>query len=157
MSGAGSLNQQLQHRTNPGRAAGVTASPNELLDLVTANVARRILDRRDEKREETTMTTDTNTSFKAMLRNKQFIAAFLIAASAAATGSAFASSGYGPAPHYDPIAGAPASQRGPNSLTIVIADAGYDTQAFGGMSDTTSQSGTRLAAHDSSFSTYSHH
>jgi hypothetical protein len=53
----------------------VTASHNELLDLVTANVARRILDRRDEKREETTMTTDTNTSFKAMLRNNQFITA----------------------------------------------------------------------------------
>ncbi|MGF6963819.1 NhaP-type Na+/H+ or K+/H+ antiporter [Paraburkholderia sp. WC7.3g] len=40
--------------------------------------------------------------------NKQFIAALLIAASAAATGPAFASSGFGPAPHYDPIAGAPA-------------------------------------------------
>jgi hypothetical protein len=87
--------------------------------------------------------------------NKRLIAAFLIAASATATGSAFAS-GYGPAPHYDPIAGAPASQRGPNSQTIVIADAGYDTQAFGGMSDTTSQSGTRLAAPDRP-SIYSHH
>jgi len=90
--------------------------------------------------------------------NKQFIAAFLIAASAAATGSAFASSGYGPAPHYDPIAGAPASQRGPNSQTIVIDQAGpeHGTRAFGGMSDTASQSGTRLAARDP-FSTNSHH
>jgi hypothetical protein len=89
--------------------------------------------------------------------NKRLIAAFLIAASATATGSAFAS-GYGPAPHYDPIAGAPASQRGPNSQTIVGAYAGadHDTQAFGGMSDTTSQSGTRLAAPDR-LSIYSHH
>lgn len=90
--------------------------------------------------------------------NKHLIAAFLIAASATATGSAFASSGYGPAPHYDPIAGVTASQRGPNSQTIVIDQAGADhgTRAFGGMSDTTSQSGTRLAARDP-VSTYSPH
>lgn len=90
--------------------------------------------------------------------NRHLIAAFLIAASAVATGSAFAGSGYGPAPHYDPIAGAPASQRGPNSQTIVIDQGGADhgTRAFGGMSDTTSQSGSRLAAGDSLF-TYSHH
>jgi hypothetical protein len=90
--------------------------------------------------------------------NKHLIAAFLIAASATATGSAFASSGYGPAPHYNPIAGAPASQRGPNSQTISIDRAGTDhgTRAFGGMSDMTSQSGTRLVAGDS-LSTYSHH
>jgi hypothetical protein len=90
--------------------------------------------------------------------NKHLIAAFLIAASAVATGSAFASSGYGPAPHYNPIAGAPASQRGPNSQTIGIDQTGTDhgTRAFGGMSDTTSQSGTRLAARDS-LSTYSRH
>ncbi|MBC8746332.1 MULTISPECIES: hypothetical protein [Paraburkholderia] len=90
--------------------------------------------------------------------NKQFIAALLIAASAAATGPAFASSGFGPAPHYDPIAGAPASQRGLNSETIAIdqASADHGTRAFGGMPDTTSQSGTRLAGRDP-FSTYSHH
>jgi hypothetical protein len=90
--------------------------------------------------------------------NKRLIAAFLIVASATAAGSAFASSGYGPAPHYDPIAGAPASQRGPNSQTIGIdqADADHGTRAFGGMSDTTSQSGIRLAARDP-LSIYSHH
>ena len=90
--------------------------------------------------------------------NRHLIAAFLITASATATGSAFASSGYGPAPHYDPIAGAPASQRGPNSQTIAVDQAGaaYGTRTFGGMSDTTSQSGTRLAARNPS-STYSHH
>jgi hypothetical protein len=89
--------------------------------------------------------------------NRRLIAAFLIAASATATGSAFAS-GYGPAPHYDPIAGAPASQRGPNTQTIGIdqADADHGTRAFGGMSDTTSQSGIRLAARDP-LSIYSHH
>jgi hypothetical protein len=59
---------------------------------------------------------------------------------------------------YDPIAGAPASQRGPNSQTIGIdkADADHGTRAFGGMSDTTSQSGIRLAARDP-LSIYSHH
>ena len=90
--------------------------------------------------------------------SRHLIAAFLIAASAVATGSAFASSGYGPAPHYDPIAGAPASQRGPNSQTIVIDRGGADqgTRAFGGMSDMTSQSGTRPAARDP-FSTYLYH
>lgn len=95
---------------------------------------------------------------RVSIMKKHFIAALLIAASTAATGSAFASSGYGPAPHYDPIAGAPASQRGPNSQTIVIdqASADHSTHAFGGISDTTSQSGTRLAARDP-FSTYLHH
>ncbi|TDN63243.1 hypothetical protein [Paraburkholderia sp. BL10I2N1] len=90
--------------------------------------------------------------------NRHLIAAFLIGASAVATGSAFASSGYGPAPHYDPITGAPASQRGLNSQTIIIdqGNADHGTRAFGGMSDTTSQSGTRLAARDPFF-TYSHH
>jgi hypothetical protein len=90
--------------------------------------------------------------------NRHLVAAFLIAASATATGSAFASYGYGPAPRYDPIAGAPASQRGPNNQTIVIDQGGADhgAQAFGGVSDTTSQSGTRPAARDH-FSSYSHH
>jgi len=90
--------------------------------------------------------------------NKHLITALLIAASSAVTGSAFASSGYGPAPHYNPIAGAPASQRGPNSQTISIDQAGSDhgARAFGGMSDAASQSGTRLATGDS-LSTYSHH
>ncbi|REG45502.1 hypothetical protein B0G80_9100 [Paraburkholderia sp. BL6669N2] len=89
--------------------------------------------------------------------NKQFITAFLIAASAAAPGSVFAS-GYGPAPHYDPIAGAPASQRGPSSQTIVIdqARADHPRRAFGGRTSTTSQSGTRLPDRDLS-STYLHH
>jgi hypothetical protein len=90
--------------------------------------------------------------------NKHLIATLLIAVSAAAAGSAFASSGYGPAPHYDPIAGAPASQRGPVSQTIAVdqAGAGHATQAFGGMTDTASQSGVRFVARDPS-STYSHH
>nr|WP_254217866.1 hypothetical protein [Burkholderia multivorans] len=82
--------------------------------------------------------------------NKQFIAAFRIAASAVATGPALASSGYCPAMHYDPIASAPVSQRGPNSETIASSQArAYrGTRAFGGMPDTTSQSGTRLPGLD---------
>jgi hypothetical protein len=92
---------------------------------------------------------------------KHFIAAALIATTAAAAGSAFASSGYGPAPHYDPSAGAPASQRGPSSQTIGIghvdlrasSDAG--AQSFGGMPDATSESGVRFT--NDIRATFAHH
>lgn len=89
--------------------------------------------------------------------NKHLIVVFLDAASSA-TRPAFATSALGPAPHYDPIAGAPASQRALNTQTIIIDQVGANqgTRAFGGMPNTTSQSGIRLPARDS-FSTYSHH
>jgi hypothetical protein len=76
---------------------------------------------------------------------KHLIATLILAASAAVAGPAFAS-GYGPAPHYDPIAGAPASQRGPSAQTIraerTVAEAHIDTQSYGGVPDTTSQRGS---------------
>jgi hypothetical protein len=76
---------------------------------------------------------------------RKIITVAILAASAAA-GSAFASSGYGPAPHYDPLSGAPASQRGVSVQTIraesVATDA--DAQAYGGMADTSAQAGTRI-------------
>ena len=50
--------------------------------------------------------------------NRHLITALLIAASAAVAAPAFASSGYGPAPSYNPIAGAPASQRGQSAQTV---------------------------------------
>lgn len=43
------------------------------------------------------------------------VAAALVAA---ITAPVFASSGYGPAPHYSPIVGAPASEGGQSALTV---------------------------------------
>jgi hypothetical protein len=90
--------------------------------------------------------------------NKRFIAAVIIAASAAVAAPVFASSGYGPAPHYNPVAGAPASQRGQSTETIRAenANTGADAQSYGGMRDTDSQSGSRVAANDAPV-LYLHH
>lgn len=44
--------------------------------------------------------------------NKTLIASLLVAVAAAVAAPAFASSGYGPAPSYNPQVGAPSSQRG---------------------------------------------
>ncbi|SAL13160.1 hypothetical protein AWB71_00384 [Caballeronia peredens] len=90
---------------------------------------------------------------------KQIVTAAVIAVSAAAAGSAFASSGYGPAPHYDPLAGAPASQRGVSAQTIAnesgVAEA--QAQAYGGMGDSFSQSGARGAASGDVARLFAHH
>jgi hypothetical protein len=84
------------------------------------------------------------------IMRKHFIAAVIIAASAAVAAPVFASSGYGPAPHYDPIAGAPASQRGQSAETIHAenTNANTGTQSFGGVRETTSQWGSRVPAND---------
>lgn len=76
----------------------------------------------------------------------KLIAAVLLAASASIAAPAFAS-GYGPAPHYNPIVGAPASQQGQNSQTVAAerAQAG-NAQAYGGVNASSSQSGSRSAA-----------
>jgi hypothetical protein len=76
---------------------------------------------------------------------------------AVAAGSAFASSGYGPAPHYDPLAGAPASQRGVSTQTIAGESAAMPMQAYGGMGDTVSQSGTRAATGNNVARLFAHH
>lgn len=88
---------------------------------------------------------------------KQFVTAAVIAVSAVAAGSAFASSGYGPAPHYDPLAGAPASQRGVSAQTIASESGGMQRQAYGGMSDTSSQSGTRVTTTNDVVKLFAHH
>ena len=94
--------------------------------------------------------------------NKHFIGAAIIAISAAIAAPAFASSGYGPAPHYNPIDGAPTSQRGQSAQTIHAELASAETnvniarQSFGGVSETRSQSGIRRVA-DDSLSPYLHH
>jgi hypothetical protein len=87
---------------------------------------------------------------------RTIVTAAVIAVSAAA-GSAFAGSGYGPAPHYDPLAGAPASQRGVSVQTIANESAAMPIQAYGGMSDTASQSGARVAASPDTARLFAHH
>jgi len=77
----------------------------------------------------------------------KLIASLLVAASATLAAPAFAS-GYGPAPSYNPVVGAPASQRGPSALTLA-AERGSDTaSAYGGVTDTHAHAGTRAAATD---------
>ncbi|SAK46506.1 hypothetical protein AWB79_01127 [Caballeronia hypogeia] len=88
---------------------------------------------------------------------KQFVTAAVIAVSAAAAGSAFASSGYGPAPHYDPLAGAPASQRGVSAQTLASESGGVQTQAYGGMGDTVAQSGARGGSANDTVRLFAHH
>jgi len=78
--------------------------------------------------------------------NKTLIASLLVAVSAALAAPAFASSGYGPAPSYNPQVGAPASQRGQSAQTIAAQNA--DTSAYGGVKSTVTQSGDRVQANN---------
>ena len=82
--------------------------------------------------------------------NKTLIASLLVAVSAAFAAPAFASSGYGPAPSYDPQVGAPSSQRGQSAQTIAAENAvsNADASAYGGVRNTTTQSGDRVQAND---------
>jgi len=81
----------------------------------------------------------------------------LVAASAALAAPAFASSGYGPAPSYNPSVGAPASQRGQSAQTVAAeqAQANANSTSYGGVQDTQSQSGSRVSV-NSERSLYSH-
>ncbi|QIE25782.1 hypothetical protein SBC1_49450 (plasmid) [Caballeronia sp. SBC1] len=78
--------------------------------------------------------------------NKTLIASLLVAVSVAFAAPAFASSGYGPAPSYNPQVGAPSSQRGQSAQTIAAESA--DTSAYGGVQSTAAQSGKRVQAND---------
>jgi hypothetical protein len=81
------------------------------------------------------------------MKNK-LIVGLLISASASLASSAFAS-GYGPAPFYRPSNGAPASQRGQSAQTIATEQHDSDAQssrAYGGVSDNSTQAGSRLTA-----------
>ena len=82
--------------------------------------------------------------------NKTLIASLLVAVSAALAAPAFASSGYGPAPSYNPQVGAPSSQRGQSAQTIAAENAvnNSDASAYGGVQSTTAQSGDRTQAND---------
>jgi hypothetical protein len=87
--------------------------------------------------------------------NKHLVAV-IIAASAAIAAPAFASSGYGPAPHYNPIDGAPSSQRGESAMTIHAENTNADAQAFGGVADTTARWGSHVQANGAQ-SLFAHH
>jgi len=76
--------------------------------------------------------------------NKTLIASLLVAVSAAFAAPAFAGSGYGPAPSYNPQVGAPSSQRGQSVQTI--AEENADTSAYGGVQSAATQSGKRVQA-----------
>ncbi|WP_144152320.1 hypothetical protein [Paraburkholderia sp. BCC1885] len=84
----------------------------------------------------------------------KLIAALLVAVSAAVAAPAFAS-GYGPAPFYRPSVGAPVSQRGQSAQVVAAErDSANSTSnvaadnSYGGVADTTSQSGSRQIATD---------
>ncbi|SAK50682.1 hypothetical protein AWB75_01429 [Caballeronia catudaia] len=62
--------------------------------------------------------------------NKRLVVGFAIALSSAFAGSAFAS-GYGPAPHYRPDVGAPASQHGVSAQTFAAEEATQGRGDFG--------------------------
>lgn len=72
----------------------------------------------------------------------KLIAALLVAASASIAAPAFAS-GYGPAPFYRPNVGAPASQQGQNAQTVAVERADANGNAYGGVKNVSSESGSR--------------
>jgi hypothetical protein len=73
--------------------------------------------------------------------NKNLLASLVVAVSALAAVPAFAS-GYGPAPSYRPLVGAPASQQGQSAQTIAAESArSNDVTAYGGSKATLGQSG----------------
>ena len=77
----------------------------------------------------------------------KLLAALLVAVSASIAAPAFAS-GYGPAPFYKPQDGAPAAQRGQSVQTLAVEQRDSASNvAFGGVKDSSSQSGARAQAY----------
>ena len=76
-----------------------------------------------------------------LIMKKNLLASLLIAATASIAVPAFAS-GYGPAPSYRPLVGAPASQQGMNTETIAAQNNNADVNAYGGAKTSVSQSGS---------------
>nr|WP_208635630.1 hypothetical protein [Caballeronia pedi] len=66
---------------------------------------------------------------RSILVNKRFVVGFAIALSSVFAGSAFAG-GYGPAPHYRPDVGAPASQHGVSAQTFAAEEAAQGRSDF---------------------------
>ncbi|WOD13677.1 hypothetical protein [Paraburkholderia kirstenboschensis] len=77
--------------------------------------------------------------------NRNLIAALLVVATAAVAAPAFASNGYGPAPSYNPLVGAPASQRGQSAQTLAAEQTTYSENgsAYGGVASALSNAGRR--------------
>jgi hypothetical protein len=80
--------------------------------------------------------------YRSHTMKTKLIAALLVAASASIAAPAFAS-GYGPAPSYRPSVGAPASQQGQNAQTVAAERANAESNAYGGVNNVSTQSGTR--------------
>ncbi|CAB3779453.1 hypothetical protein LMG28614_00844 [Paraburkholderia ultramafica] len=74
--------------------------------------------------------------------NTKLLATLLIAAASTLGAPAFAS-GYGPAPHYRPEIGAPASQRGQSAQTVASERANAGANAYGGVNAVATQSGAQ--------------
>jgi hypothetical protein len=87
----------------------------------------------------------TQSHLKSERTMKNTLVTFIIAATAAVAAPAFAS-GYGPSPHYNPMFGAPASERGQSTQTITAENAAAnqaDARSFGAVQDTRTASGSR--------------
>lgn len=82
--------------------------------------------------------------------NRNLIASVLVASTVVMAAPAFAS-GYGPAPHYNPVAGAPTSQRGQSALTVAAENNLRDApnSAYGGVQDSTSVTSARTQSLES--------
>jgi hypothetical protein len=81
----------------------------------------------------------------AIMKTK-IIAALLAAVSAAVVAPAFAS-GYGPAPFYNPVLGAPDSQQGQNTQTLAADRANIPgNNSYGGVNSPSSDSGAYRGA-----------
>lgn len=74
----------------------------------------------------------------------KLVAAIVLAVTACASAPVFAS-GYGPAPYYNPIVGAPSSEAGPSIKTLQTNGAGVDkaSTSYGGVTSGSSQGGMR--------------
>jgi hypothetical protein len=74
------------------------------------------------------------------IMSKKFIAALLVAGTAVLAAPAFAS-GYGPAPHYNAMDGAPASQRGQSAQTVAVekGQGNVGVSSYGGVATAQSE------------------
>lgn len=77
--------------------------------------------------------------------NKRLVVGFAIALSSVFAGSAFAS-GYGPAPHYRPDVGAPASQHGVSAQTFAAEESAQGRGDFGNAPRTAQNQGGQVSA-----------
>jgi hypothetical protein len=81
----------------------------------------------------------------SILVNKQLVVGLAIALSSVFAGSAFAS-GYGPAPHYRPDVGAPASQHGVSAQTFAAEESAQGRGDFSNAPRTAQNQGGQVSA-----------